>query len=187
MTDNIKVPWGDGTPWNNSASFFTYLRGCLRSAWSRNPIKHNLIKKKRYQISNPNKSGKKPTVWGALCSVCKGEFPLSYIQVDHKNPAGSLRKREDIQGFVERLLFVCEDDLRLVCKECNSCLAMADKQGISLAKARATKFVIQMEKDKSIIDFLLSNHYTDNSIGRNAKQRRQQAIEILMSQGEDNV
>ena len=35
-------------------------------------------------------------------------------QVDHVVPAGSLQRKEDIQGFVERLLFITKDDLRLV-------------------------------------------------------------------------
>ena len=110
----MKEPWGDGTPWRNSTAFFTYLRGCLRKAWSRHPTKLNLIKNKRYQIPNPNPKGKKLTVFGAECEMCGGEFPLSEIQVDHKIPAGQLNKTEDIQGFVERLLYVTEDDLKIV-------------------------------------------------------------------------
>ena len=170
-----KEPWGyPGSPWKNSVAFYTYLRGCLRSAWSRNPIKHNLIKKQRRQIPNPNKNGKKATVWGADCAMCDGEFPISQIQVDHINPAGSLQCKEDIPGFVERLLFVTEDDLRLVCKGCNSALAYADKHGIPYEEALLLKQVIQMEKDKTLKKFL-----DDHGVTCKATQRREKALEIL--------
>jgi len=150
----MKEPWGAGTPWKNSVAFFTYLRGCLRKSWSNNPIKHNLIKKKRKQIPNPNPKGKKNTVWGFDCEICGGEFVMSLCQVDHIVPAGSLQKTEDIQGFVERLLYVTEEDLRLVCKDCNSVLALAEKQGISLDRARAEKEAIRLEKEKKCVQWL---------------------------------
>ena len=172
----IKEPWGENTPWKNSTAFFTYLRGCLRKAWSRHPTKLMVLNKKRKQIPNPNPKGNKPTVWGAECAMCGGLFVLKDIQVDHITPAGSLQKTEDIQGFVERLLYVGEDDLRLVCKDCNSCLAMVDKQGISFEEARVLKEVIRMENDKSAVDFIKKAGYTPAS---NKDKRREQMIEIL--------
>ena len=169
-----KTPWGPDAPWKNSVAFFTYLRGCLRKAWSNNPIKHNLIKKKRKQIPNPNPTGKKKTVWGFDCEMCNGEFLMSQCQVDHKTPVGSLQKTEDIQGFVERLLYVTEDDLRLVCKDCNSALALSDKQGITFEEARMVKAVIAMEKDKSLKQWL-----EDRGVKCRATERREKALEIL--------
>ena len=145
----MKEPWGSGTPWKNSVAFFTYLRGCLRKAWSSSPIKHNLIKKKRKQIPNPNPNGKKSTVFGFTCELCSGTFVLKDGQVDHKTPAGSLQRTEDIQGFVERLLYVTEEDLRLICRGCNSALAYADKQGITFEQALIEKSIIKLMKEKS--------------------------------------
>lgn len=175
-----KNPWGPNTPWKNSVAFFTYLRGCLRSSWSRNPIKHNLIKKERYQIPNPNKNGKKSTVFGAECSMCYGEFPLSQIQVDHIQAAGSLQKKEDIQGFVERLLFVTEDDLRLVCKGCNSALAYADKHGISYDEAKAVKTAIQLCKEKKDLQWLEDRFIIPEK--SQAKRRKQIEKKLLEEQ-----
>lgn len=174
-----KEPWGqEASPWKNSVEFFTYLRGCLRKAWSNNPIKHNLIKKKRRQIPNPNPNGKKPTVWGFDCEICNGVYAMSHCQVDHIKPVGSLQKTEDIQGFVERLLYVSEDDLRLVCKECNSALALADKQGMSIEKALATKVAIELcktKKDKSWLE------ERDIKPASNEKLRRQQIVDSILS------
>lgn len=180
---SAKEPWGyEGSPWKNSTAFFTYLRGCLRKAWSLNPIKHNLIKSKRYQITNPNPKGKKPTVWGALCEMCGNEYPLNKIQVDHKNPAGKLNKTEDIQGFVERLLYVTEEDLRLVCVDCNSALAYADKYGVSYEEACLVKIVVSLEKKKMLQDFIKSKGEKPE---RNAELRREQALRLLKQEKEN--
>ena len=171
-----KEPWGNGTPWKNSVAFFTYLRSCLRKSWSNCPTKHNLLKKKRYQIPNPNKAGKKPTVFGAECAMCGGEFPLSQIQVDHIHAAGSLQKKEDIQGFVERLLFVTEDDLRLVCKGCNACLAYSDKHKVSFNEARAIKEAIRLCKEGKDVDWLEQR----GIIASTAKAKRRTQIEKIL-------
>jgi hypothetical protein len=177
-----KNPWGVDSPWKNSVAFFTYLRGCLRKSWSNNPIKHNLIKKKRKQIPNPNPKGKKNTVWGFDCEICCGEFVMSLCQVDHIVPAGSLQKTEDIQGFVERLLYVTEEDLRLVCKDCNSALALAEKQGISLERARAEKTAIRLQKEKQDVQWLKENGIIPAS---NSAKRRIQIVERLMGEKEN--
>lgn len=175
----MKEPWGLGTPWKNSVAFFTYLRGCLRKAWSTNPIKHNLIKKKRKQIKNPNKNGKKETVFGFTCEMCNTDHVIANGQVDHKVAAGSLRKTEDIQGFVERLLYVTEDDLRLICKGCNSTLAYADKQGISYEEAVREKKLIEICKTKKDLQFLKERGIQP---GTNAAKRKQQVREVLKSE-----
>jgi hypothetical protein len=136
-----------------------------------------VIKKKRKQIPNPNPRGNKATVWGFDCEMCGGEFVLKDGQVDHIVAAGSLQKTEDIQGFVERLLYVREEDLRLVCKGCNSALALAEKQGISFEQARAEKQAIQLIKEKRDVQWLKEHGILP---GKNAATRRQQIVDKLM-------
>lgn len=169
---NKKEPWGEGTPWKNSTAFFTYLRGCLRRAWSSNPIKHGLIKKYREQIPNPNPRGKKETVWGFTCTMCHAKFPLSVCNVDHIVPAGSLQKTEDIQGFVERLLYVTEQDLRLVCKKCNNTLALGQRLGVSFEEAKIEATIIDMLKNKAkTLAFLKERGYDGVAVSNEAKRR----------------
>lgn len=172
----VKEPWGEGSPWKNSTAFFTYLRGCLRKAWSRNPSKLNLIKKQRKQIPNPNPRGNKETVWGATCSMCNNDFVLKEINVDHIVAAGQLNKTDDIQGFVERLLYVTEDDLRLVCKGCNSALAYSDKHGVSYEEAILIKKAIEVQNSKQDKEWLTERSVKPDS---NATKRRAQIINKL--------
>ena len=178
----VKEPWGQGSPWKNSTAFFTYLRGCLRKAWSLHPTKLNLIKKQRKQIPNPNPRGNKETVWGATCAMCGNDFVLKDINVDHIIPAGQLNQTEDIQGFVERLLYVTEDDLRLVCKGCNSALAYADKHGVSFAEALVIKKAIEIQNTKQDKQWLQERGITPAS---NAAKRRQQIIDKLRTESND--
>ena len=180
---SVKEPWGPGSPWKNSVAFFTYLRGCLRKAWSRHPTRIAVVNKQRRQIENPGK-GHRRTVWGFDCSLCGDTFPIKECQVDHIIPAGSLQKTSDIQGFVERLLYIREDDLRLVCKNCNMSAAYAEKQGISFEQALAEKQAIKMEKEKSLVDFLKQNGIIP---ANNAKLRRKQAVEILTETNNDKA
>ncbi len=176
-----KEPWGPGTPWRNSVAWFTYLRGCLRKAWSRHPTRIAVVNKQRKQIDNPGK-GHRKTVWGFDCSLCGGTFTIKDAQVDHIIPAGTLRQTSDIQGFVERLLYVTEDDLRLVCRGCNMTAAFAERKGISFELAMAEKKAIKMEKEKSLVAFLEQNATIPATT---AKARRQQAIDILVEKNEN--
>lgn len=147
MCKKNKEPWGAYPHiWKNSTAFFTYLRGSLRKAWNNNPVKNEYKKRKRKQIDNPNPKGKKATVWGFECEMCHNNFVMKECQVDHINPAGRLSSREDIQGFVERLLWVTDEDLRLVCKKCNSTLAYADRQNITFDEAVIEKRIIELCK-----------------------------------------
>lgn len=183
----MKEPWGEGTPWKNSVAFFTYLRGCLRKAWSRNPIKHDLLKAERKQIPNPKagqRKGAKETVWGCKCAMCGNDYVMADVQVDHIVEAGTLTCTEDIQGFVERLLYVTKDDLRVVCKECNSALAYASKHDMSFGRALAVKQAIKLENTKQDLTYLEKNGIIP---GRTKAVRRDQIVDSIMGTYEIEV
>lgn len=164
------------TLWKNSTAFWGFIRGKLRLGWNTHPFKIAVINSKRYQIQNPNPKGKKPTVWGFDCEMCGGTFPISEGQVDHIIPAGKLSCKEDIQGFVERLLCVTEKDLRLVCKGCNNALALSFKQGITYDEAIIEKKIIEIIKTKTDKVFLESKGIPP---APNAKARRKQLEEYF--------
>lgn len=171
-----KVVWGGNTPWKNSTAFYNFLRGTLRRGWNRHPQKLIVLNKKRYRIPNPNPKGRVAEVWGFDCEMCKETFPIKDGQIDHITPAGSLRCREDIQGFVERLMLVTEEELRIVCKECNSALSLAERQGISYEEAVREKKAINLMKKNSGRDWLVEQGLEPAS---NAKLRREQIVEEL--------
>jgi len=139
-----RVMWGPTTPWKTESQFWTWVRGGLRrSAWNRHPVKLAVLKKARYK-SPLGVNGKE--VWACKCAICKEEKRQAECQVDHILPAGSLNKIEDITPFITRLLFVLPEDLRVVCKWCNSVLAYSDRYGVTFEEAKKRKKEIAARK-----------------------------------------
>lgn len=86
-------------------------------------------------------------MWGAQCSICKKDFPLRQIQVDHiVEETAKLTELEHIQQCVEKLLLVTEEDLRIVCKGCHSIVSHAQKVGCSFEEAVILKQLIAFNK-----------------------------------------
>ena len=108
-------------------------------------------------------------------------FPIKEGHVDHIHPTGTLTRISDIQGFVERLAVITEDDLRLVCKKCNYTHAYADKQGISFEEARIEKEAIEICKG-DIKKWLIAYGVIPAS---NAKLRREQVVQVLREVNND--
>jgi len=140
----MKKMWGKSSPWKTEAAFWTWVRGGLRrSAWNRHPVKLSILKEARYKAPI-GVNGK--DVWACRCAVCGEEKRQAECQVDHIIPAGSIKCIEDITPFVTKLLFVLPEDLRVVCKWCNSVLAYAERYGLTFEKALGKKKEIARRK-----------------------------------------
>lgn len=185
-----KVVWGEGTPWKTKAQFYTYLRGCLRRAWMHHPNKISKLTALRFkgdrldkngQVVLDKKTGKPKKVWYCSCELCGYTGKMADFQVDHIHAAGTLANFEDIPNFVLKLIFVNEDDLRVVCKQCNSILAYADKWDMSFREAKIEKEAIaicQSKKDKA---WLTKRGVIPAST---IIKRRKQIVEILLTEPE---
>lgn len=173
-----KKVWGKDKLWQTKPQFFNYIRGCLRKAWNRHPNKIAVLKSEVIKIDNPNISTSKrfPKVNGYICGLCNTPITQKQAVVDHINPVGSLQCSEDIRGFVERLLFVEQDDLRVICKKCNEGLAYADKHNLSFEDSLLMKKVIEFEKTKSVSEQILK---FNEKPAKNAKLRREQLFNLL--------
>ena len=168
--------------WKTESAYFSYLRGCIRLAWVKNPVKLKLLNKRKKQIPNPN-YGKprntKKTVMGATCEICLKDYPMKFIQVDHITGGNySLRSVGDIQGFFESICIVTEGELRLVCLDCHGCLTYAAKEGVSFEQAKVIKHVISLDKENKVVDKLNSIHI--NCIPSTKIKRKALLLEILL-------
>lgn len=102
-----------GDTWTESR-YFQFIRSALRQAFSRYPPKYQA--KDRAKRTLEHKKGRQQYEY--QCSHCNGWFPAKAVEVDHIEPAGSLRTYDDLPGFVRRLF--CEvDGLQILCKECH--------------------------------------------------------------------
>ena len=139
----LMKPWDvKGVPWKSEAAFYGWVRGQLRKGWTRHPVKNLLIQNNRFKKDN----GKGRMTWHLNCSQCKVATPQTKIQIDHINPAGSLKTTEDIGKFVERLYFVTFDTIRPVCIPCHEVITFAERKGISFEDAVIEKEVICIMK-----------------------------------------
>ena len=173
--------------WKTESAYFSYIRGCIRLGWSKNPVKLKLLKKIKKQIPNPN-YGKprntKPTVMGGECEVCKNDFPMKFLEVDHRyGGTYSLRSVEDIQGFFESVCIVSEDDLRVVCKGCHGCLTYAAKMNISFEEAKKAKdYILTSKSDEKVLEALLSFGMVVNEIPKTKIGRKNLLKELMFKE-----
>lgn len=100
-----------GKTWTK-ARYFSFIRSALRRAYSRYPVKFQVLQASRRKP----KGGKR---FEYQCKACRKWFPNSQVEVDHIEPAGKLSDYSDLPGFVERL-FCEEDNLQVVCKGCHA-------------------------------------------------------------------
>lgn len=96
------------------ARYFSFIRSNLRYAWRKYPIRVKALTLAKRAYIGENKRQK----WEYLCAICNKWSILKDIEVDHLNPAGSLKTFSDLPGFVERLF--CElENVRVLCKPCH--------------------------------------------------------------------
>lgn len=179
MTEVIKM-WEEHPEfWKTESAFLSFIRGGVRRhLWSKNPVKLQFMKESRVKMVNTNPRSMKahPTVWGFECSQCRKQIVGTNCEVDHKKGGHSLRKVEDIQKFVEGIVFIRKQDLAILCKPCHKAKTYAESQGLSFEDAVATKQAIEMNKEsvKNVVAFLTQHGYNAH---KTKEGRRAQLVE----------
>lgn len=111
MTRGVKNKAGN--TWT-TARYFGFIRSALRRAWTKYPVRYQVMEKAR----QPYKGDDKRTKWVYKCNECGELFKSTEVQVDHINPAGTLKTYADLPAFVSTLF--CEaDNLQVLCKQCH--------------------------------------------------------------------
>ena len=101
------------------------------------------------------------------------------MNVDHKVGESTLKTVEDVQQFVNNIVFVKKEDLQFICKGCHKQKTYSEREGVSFEEAGIIKQAIEIQKNKQDKDWLEANNLVPAS---NAKQRRQQIIDKLMEE-----
>lgn len=176
------VPWESHPDiWKTPSAYLSFVRGGIRRGlWMRNPIRIKYMNSVKRQIPNPStRKGAKPTVFGATCEICKNEFPMSKIEIDHIDGNHSLKSLDDISTFISSIVMVDTDDLQAVCKECHSIKSYSDKNNISMEEAEAIKKAIAIMNSKKEKEWLGDRGITPASTQKN---RRIQVEEALLNE-----
>lgn len=113
-TKRTRVPRTRNNGTMTEAAFWSWIRSGLRqkSRWWK-PVAE-AKKRARRSYKGPNKRRK----WEYECAGCNQYFKSEEVNVDHIEPAGTLKSLDDLPGFVGRLF--CEvDGLQVLCKKCH--------------------------------------------------------------------
>jgi 5-methylcytosine-specific restriction endonuclease McrA len=104
-------PFPHHTEWTYSR-FWSFVRSALRAAYNKYPPKYEALRMARRPVS----AGRQK--WAYTCAICKQEFMQKDVQVDHIEPAGTLKNYSDLPDFVSKL-FCGVEGLRILCKPCH--------------------------------------------------------------------
>lgn len=95
----------NGGTWTE-ARYFGFIRSALRSAFQKWGPKHEAKKQAKVAYNT------------YVCAHCTKWYASKEIEVDHIEPAGSLKTYSDLPGFVERMF--CEaEGFQVLCKTCH--------------------------------------------------------------------
>ena len=97
------------------AKYFAFIRGALRRASMRYPVKFQVLEASR---RDKPKAAKGRHRFEHQCNACSDWFPAKDVAVDHIEGAGSLKEYTDLPGFCERLF--CEpSNMQVLCHPCH--------------------------------------------------------------------
>jgi len=91
------------------AKYFSFIRSALRAAFMKWPAKQTARNKAKVLMDDGMR-------W--QCAACDELFLSKDVEVDHIVACGSLKKFDDLPGFVERMF--CEaQGFMVLCKPCH--------------------------------------------------------------------
>jgi 5-methylcytosine-specific restriction endonuclease McrA len=101
----VKRTHDNGT--KTAAGFFADIRSMLRKKFMYSAIRKAVVKRQRVA---PN---------AYLCEHCKKIFKSEQIEVNHKDPCGSLRSFADLSTFAAKLFNEDLNAYEVLCKPCH--------------------------------------------------------------------
>lgn len=124
-------PYPAHPEWTTSR-FWSFIRGALRAKFRSWPEKYVVKAAARHvALDGTYKTGRhkgEPKYSNRYeCAVCSGLFMDKDVEVDHIIPAGSLKCKEDLPDFVDRM-FCSAEHLRVVCKPCHKEITAAERK-----------------------------------------------------------
>jgi len=152
-------PWEwEGSIWKTESAYWGWLRGSLRSIWSRKwvfknnylkthsfpaPVLDNNGKQKYYKTGK--RRGQPVTKKHFKCELTGEVLPIKEGNIDHIAPAGSLTNGLEACIFLFRLL-TSPNNMRLISKDAHAVITHMERTGMSWEEASLDKAVIAKMK-----------------------------------------
>ena len=124
-------PYPAHPEWTTSR-FWSFIRGALRAKFRSWPEKYTAKAAASYReaegvYKTGRHAGETKYITYFKCAVCANKFRDKDVEVDHIIPAGSLKCKEDLPDFVDRM-FCSAEHLRVVCKPCHKEITAAERK-----------------------------------------------------------
>lgn len=145
-------PWEDAPDvWKNETAWCQWLRSQSRRVWSRHPIKNNYVKARMVPVHEvcASRLGERinpRTKMLCKCEMCEEYYPRNKIEVDHIVQAGSFKSQAEYAGWVERLLVVGYEDIRILCKGCHKKVTLSQRFNCSIEEASIRQDMANFKK-----------------------------------------
>lgn len=171
-------PWQQcADVWKTKAAFFNWMRGQMRRAWVRHPVKVSYMRLHRFKAPLGKPTFKFPDgkmIWATHCETCGKLCKEGDTEVDHVKGAGSFQGWEDFERWMHGLMHINHDSLEIICKPCHRIKSYADQHHLSFEDAKLEKKVIAFCKQKASVQSrkLHTYGYPISKI-TNAKMRRE--------------
>ena len=124
-----------------TSNFYVWLRSQLRRVSRRWPPVYQALALAKVPYVGDNKRKR----WLYKCANCLGLFDGKQVAIDHVQPCGTLKSKEDIAAFVENLF--CEvDNLQVLCSTCHDIKTLSERKGITEEEAKIDKQVLAFKK-----------------------------------------
>ena len=170
-------------------------RSFVRFAWSKSIFRLDFLNKhsKKIKNDNPRSAKRFPYVTKYECNICKGLFSSNAIELDHVKDENSMRTLEDATTFFKNIAFPAYSDLQILCKDkkkkvngkntivsfgCHGIKTYASRYNVSFEQARVEKQLIQIKKDKNVLDNIKA--FNVQSIPKLKKDQESLLRELLL-------
>lgn len=147
-----KEPWEQCPDvWKSEAEFFQWMRGQMRRAWARHPVKVSYMNANRIRVPLGKVTRKNPKgmVWGCSCEQCHKKFKQTGCEVDHIDGAGSFRNWGEFEAWMIKLMHINWNSIRIVCKRCHKIKSYAERYDMTIEEAELEKDVIAFTQTKT--------------------------------------
>jgi len=177
-TDPVELePWEQCPDvWSNEKQYFNWIRGAMRKAWCRHPVKVSYMNLHRFKAPLGKRTFKHPEgqmIWATTCETCNKVHKVGNTEVDHIVRAGGCKSWDEFNVWIRSLLHINHASLAIICKPCHRIKSYAEQHDLTFYEAKLAKKVIAFMKQSAgkQIAWLTAKGFSAVSVS-NAKNRK---------------
>lgn len=162
--------------WKNEAQYFNWIRGAMRKAWCRHPVKVTYMNLRRFKAPLGKVTFKYPQgtpIWCTHCETCGKLKKVGDTEVDHLARAGGCKSWEEFNVWIKSLLHINHAGLAIICKPCHYIKSYSEQHDITFEEARICKKAIAFMKQAGPqqMRWFRSHGYIDAHTSNAAKRK----------------